>query len=54
CESCKYAKAMCKPIDKVRDPPWHEKFSDKVHSDLWGPSPVRTPAHKEYFVSFMD
>ncbi|KAG2108671.1 uncharacterized protein F5147DRAFT_576678, partial [Suillus discolor] len=40
CESCKYAKAMHKPIRKVQDPPRHENFGNKVHSNLWGPSPV--------------
>lgn len=54
CDSCEYAKATHKPIGKVHNPPRREKFGDEVHSDLWGPSPVRTPGHKEYFVSFTD
>jgi hypothetical protein len=54
CDSCEYTKATHKPIGKIRDPPRREKSGDEVHSDLWGPSPVRTPGHKEYFVSFTD
>ncbi|KAG2119730.1 uncharacterized protein F5147DRAFT_563770 [Suillus discolor] len=46
CDSCEYAKATQKAIGK--------KFGDEVHMDLWGPSPVQTPGHKEYFVSFTD
>jgi len=54
CDSCEYAKATRKPIGKVRDPPRRENFGDEVHTDLWGPSPVETTKHKEYFVSFTD
>ncbi|KAG2089618.1 uncharacterized protein F5147DRAFT_553883, partial [Suillus discolor] len=54
CESCEYVKATRKPIGKVRDPPRRESFGDEVHSDLWGPSPVKTPGQKEYFMSFTD
>ncbi|KAG2117137.1 uncharacterized protein F5147DRAFT_543097, partial [Suillus discolor] len=54
CKSCEYTKATRKPIGKVCDPVYRESFGDKVHMDLWGPSPVRTPGHKEYFASFTD
>ena len=27
---------------------------DKIHSYVWGPSPMQTPGHKEYYVSFTD
>ncbi|KAG2157035.1 hypothetical protein DEU56DRAFT_722733 [Suillus clintonianus] len=54
CDSCEYAKATRKPIGQIQNPPQCEKFSNKVHSDLWGPSPVKTPGHKEYFMSFTD
>jgi hypothetical protein len=45
CDSCEYAKATWKAIGKVRDPPRCEYFGNKVHSNLWGPSPVKTPGH---------
>lgn len=54
CNSCEYAKATRKPIGKIRNPLRREKFGDEVHSNLWGPSPIRTPGHKEYFMSFTD
>jgi hypothetical protein len=54
CISCEYAKATRKPIKKVREMPRATKFGKEVHSDVWGPSPVRTPGHKEYYVSFTD
>ncbi|KAG6325711.1 hypothetical protein ID866_13378 [Astraeus odoratus] len=44
CESCEYAKATQKPIGKVKDPPRHAKLGEEVHTDLWGPSPVKMNA----------
>ena len=32
--------------------PRASKFGDEIHSDVWGPSPIQTPGHKEYYVSF--
>ena len=49
-----YAKATRKPIGKEHDPPCHENLGDEVHTDLWGPSPVQTPGHSQYYVSFTD
>ena len=54
CSSCKYAKATQKPIKKKCQTPRAAKFSDKIHSDEWGPSPIQTPGHKNYYVSFTD
>ena len=54
CDSCEYAKASYKPIGKERDPPRREELDDKVHTDLWGPSPVQTPGHSLYYASFTD
>ena len=52
CVSCEYGKATCKPIKKSCEKPRASKFGDEIHSNVWGPSPVRTPGHKEYYVSF--
>ncbi|KIN93571.1 hypothetical protein M404DRAFT_102326, partial [Pisolithus tinctorius Marx 270] len=41
CNSCEYAKATRKPIGKEHNPPCCEHLGDKVHTDLWGPSPVQ-------------
>ena len=54
CNSCEYAKTTRKPIGKERDPPHHENLGDEVHTDLWGPSPIQTPGHSQYYVSFTD
>ena len=54
CNSCEYAKATHKPIKKVRETPRTTKFGNEIHSDVWGPLPVRTPGQKEYYVSFTD
>ena len=54
CDSCEYAKATRKPIKKNCQTPRAAKFGDEVHSDIWGPSPIQTPGHKSYYVSFTD
>ena len=54
CASCEYGKATRKPIKKFQETPRAPKFGDKMHSDVWGPSPVQTLGHKEYYVSFTD
>lgn len=42
CESCVHAKAIRKPIPKVREGKRASKFGEEVHSDLWGKAPVQT------------
>ena len=54
CDSCKYAKATHKPIQKSHEVPRASNFGDKIHSDVWGPSPIQTPGHKEFYMSFTD
>ena len=54
CNSCEYAKATQKLIQRTREGPRASKFGDEIHSDVWGPSPIQTPGHKEYYVSFTD
>ena len=54
CNSCKYAKLMCKPIGKICDPLQQAKLSNEVHMDLWGPSSVQMGRHSHYYASFMD
>ena len=52
CKSCKNVKATRKPIGKICEPQHHKHFSNEVHSDVWGPTPVQTPGHKSYYASF--
>jgi len=54
CDSCEYAKLMCKPIGKLHDPLRQSNLGDEVHTDLWGPSPVQTGGHSRYYASFTD
>lgn len=54
CASCIHAKTHWKAIHKIHKEPRAAEFSDEIHSDLWGPSPVRTPGQTEYFASFTD
>ena len=54
CDSCEYAKTTWKPIKKVCKTPRAAKFGDKIHLDIWGPLPIQTPGHKEYYVSLTD
>ncbi|KAJ7277622.1 hypothetical protein C8J57DRAFT_975295, partial [Mycena rebaudengoi] len=54
CESCEFAKMSRKLIQKFREAPCAENIGDELHSDVWGPTPVRTMHHKEYYFSFTD
>ena len=54
CESCEYAKATRKPINKERQAEQASAFGDKIHSDLWGPSPISTIGGRNYYVTFTD
>ena len=54
CNSCKYVKATRKPIKKTCKTPRATRYGEKIHSDMWGPSPVQTPGWKEYYISFTD
>ena len=54
CASCEYGKATRKPIGKVREPSHLGKLGDKIHTDIWGPSPVQTPGKHSYYSSFTD
>jgi hypothetical protein len=54
CNSCEYAKATHKPIKKERQTPRATKLGDEVHSNVCRPSPIQTPGHKDYYMSFTD
>jgi Integrase core domain len=54
CDACEQAKATCKDIWKEREAPLAAKFGDKVHTDLWGPSPVPSLGERGYYVTFSD
>jgi len=52
CESYEYAKAMCKHISKEQTTLPAKAFGDKIHSDLWGPSPTSTIGGHKYYITF--
>ena len=54
CEACEYGKATRKPIGKDHELKHCEKFRDEVHTNVWGPLPMQTPAKKMYYVMFTD
>ena len=54
CNSCKYAKTTCKPIQKERDAPLADAFGMEVHTDLWGPLPTPSLGGCKYYVTFTD
>jgi hypothetical protein len=54
CNSCEFAKTSRKPIKCKQMTKWAKSFGDKIHSNLWGPAPVRTKGGHEYYVSFTD
>ena len=54
CESCEYAKATRKAIKKEREAAPAKTFGEEVHSDVWGPSPLKTIGGRLYYVTFTD
>jgi len=54
CDSCIYGKMMRKPSPMERVGCRMDSFSGKVHTDVWGPSMIRSLGGKTYYVSFTD
>jgi hypothetical protein len=54
CDACIYACATRLPISKVRISPPAQNFGDKIHTDVWGPSPVTSRQGRRYFITFTD
>ena len=43
-----------KAVQRTREGKRATAVGEEIHSDLWGPAPIETINHKEYFVSFTD
>jgi len=54
CNSCAYAKMTCKPVSKGRSGKHADSPGGDVHTDMWGPSPVKSLGRKQYYISFTD
>ena len=54
CESCIYAKATCKLVLKAREGKCAAKFSDEIHTNVWGLAPVKFKGGKCYYITYMD
>ena len=44
----------CKPVPKERSGKNVESPGGEVHTDVWGPSPVKSLGGKLYYISFTD
>jgi hypothetical protein len=54
CESCVYMKMTRTSVPKERQGGRAKAFGDKIHSDIWGPSPIKTLGGKSYYSTFTD
>ena len=54
CDSCEHAKATRKIIRKSTINPRAQAFGDEVHTDVWGPAPVKTIGGRRYYITFTD
>ena len=54
CESCVYAKAMCKLIMKIQEGEQSKEVGTLTWSDIWGPAPVETLGGRRYYATFTD
>ena len=53
-DSCEYAKAHRKPIQKEWELPCASNLGEEIHLDVWGLAPVQTINGREYYSSFTD
>jgi hypothetical protein len=54
CSTCVQAKAARKPFPKKSSTERATRYGEKVVSDLWGPSPVKSMGGKYYSICFQD
>ncbi len=49
-----YAKMTCKHVPTEREGDRVKEVGGEVHTDIWGPSPIKSLRNKSYYVSFTD
>ena len=54
CDSCEYAKQTRKAIRKEREAAQADSFGAEVHTDVWGPSPLKSLGGRKYYITFTD
>ncbi|THH15160.1 hypothetical protein EUX98_g9509 [Antrodiella citrinella] len=54
CEACIQAKQTTEPFPKERSSPRADRYGGRVHSNVWGPAPVRTPGGNRHWTFFLD
>jgi len=54
CDTCTYTKMACQPVSKEHEGEKSKEVSGKVHTDIWGLSPIKILGNKSYYVSFTD
>jgi len=54
CDSYEHGKSMCKVIQKECQAPLARAFGNKVHTDIWGPSPMLSLGKWKYYITFTD
>jgi len=54
CNSCEHGKSMRKVIQKEHQTPLARAFSDEVHTNVWGPSPMLSVGKWKYYITFTD
>ena len=53
CEHCIFGKQKNVSFSKARKTPKVEKL-ELVHTDVWGPAPVKSIGNSRYYVTFID
>ena len=54
CEPCARSKAAEKLFPKERTTPRVTEYGGRIHSDVWGQTPVKSPGGREYMLTFTD
>ncbi|KAF8256558.1 hypothetical protein EI94DRAFT_1444204, partial [Lactarius quietus] len=54
CEPCTRSKVAERSFPKESASPHASEYGGRVHSDLWGPAPVKSFGGREYMLTFTD
>ena len=54
CDSCAYGKLIRQRVPRERQGDRAKELGGEIHTDVWGPSPMKTLGGKAYYVSFTD